>query len=446
MQNLIKENNMITKEEFAKRRKKLFAKMQINSIAIVPSALEYERSGDATFPFRQNGNFYYLTGFDEPEAVAIFVKNKKECKYILFNRKRNSAMEQWFGFRVGQNGAVKQLGADEAYPIDELDQRLPTLLQGRDILYYLMGWHSDFDAKINSILGGFQGNNRSSRIKPPVAIIQLSSILHEMRLHKSAAEIKLMQKAANITVDAFKKVMRACKPNMYEYELGAILKYEYYRQGAGVEAFPSIVAGGKNSCILHHDKCESQLKNGDLVLIDAGCEYKYYSSDITRTFPINGKFTKEQKAIYEIALEMQRGVINKIKPGITFDVLQETAAHLITAGLRKIGILKGNLKKLIADKAYEPFYMHAVSHWLGIDAHDVGEYRIANKWRKLEAGMVFTVEPGIYIKAGMKNVAKKWWNIGIRIEDDVLVTKNGNRVLTAALPKSVAEIEGLMQK
>jgi Xaa-Pro aminopeptidase len=393
--------------EFIRRRQQCIQAMEPNTAAIIMAAPECLRNGDAHYAYRQKSDFYYLTGFSEPEAILLLLPGRAEGETVLFNRERDPAKEVWTGRRVGQAGACENYGVDEAYPISEYQTKLPELLQGR-------------------------------------YEISLDSSIHEMRLFKSPAEIMTMRKAAEISVQAHLRAMRICQPGMFEYELEAELLHEFYRQGSRAEAYTSIVGSGENSCILHYVDNNSVIKNGDLVLIDAGCEYECYASDITRTFPANGRFNTEQRAIYEIVLQAQLAAIAAVKPGVAWNTFQTTCVRVITSGLLELGLLKGNLEDLIAQKAYFPFYMHGAGHWLGLDVHDAGNYNIEGKPRNIEPNMVFTVEPGIYIAPHTPNVDPKWWNIGVRIEDDILVTANSCEVLSGALPKTVSDIEALM--
>lgn len=400
---------IISPDEFVRRRQQLMQHMGPNTIAVISAAPECLRNGDAHYPYRQNSHFYYLTGFNEPEAVLVLMPGREQGETILFNRKREPAKEIWTGPRMGQLDAPARLGIDVAYPIDEYESVLATLRQNR-------------------------------------LQITIEPLLSEMRLFKSPAEIAAMRKAAKISVQAHQQAMQVCKPGMFEYELEAEILHTCYRQGSRAQAYNAIVGSGENSCVLHYDSNNCQIKNGDLVLIDAGCEYENYASDITRTFPVNGKFSAEQRAIYEIVLCAQLAAIAAVKPGVAWQTFQTICARVITEGLVELGLLQGKVEDLIAQRAYVPFYMHSSGHWLGLDVHDVGNYVIENSFRKLEPNMVFTIEPGIYIAPHTPNVDPKWWNIGVRIEDDVLVTADGCEVLSQALPKTVADIEALMTK
>lgn len=429
--------------EFAKRRRQLSQKIGTNAIAIVSAAAECRRNGDSYYPYRQNSDFYYLTGFPEPEAIAVIAPGRgAQGEYILFNRPRDPAKEVWTGRRAGQLGACKEYGADVSYPIHAFKDKLLEFIQGRNKIYFPFAQDSALEQQLTAAI-------QTTRNKAPVGApsgepANFEHYIHDMRLFKSDAEIDLMRKAAKISAEAHCVAMRACKPNMHEYELEALLQYEFYRHGSRAPAYNSIVAGGANSCILHYNDNNAVLKDGELVLIDAACEYDCYASDITRTFPVNGRFSKEQRAIYELVLSAQLAVIAAIKPGVQWNYLQELSERVITEGLLLLGILHGDLEILLQTKASHPFYMHRLSHWIGMDVHDVGDYKLRGAWRTLEPRMVFTVEPGVYIAAGNAAVDKKWWDIGVRIEDDVLVTPTGCEVLSQDVPKSVKEIEALM--
>lgn len=435
---------MIKMTEFAKRRKKLMQHIGAKGIVIIPSGSLLHRNGDSEFPFRQQSDFYYLTGFEEPGAVAVLLPKRKKGEYILFNRVRNRDEEIWTGYRAGQEGACKEFLADEAFPILEFDHKLPELFEGREEIHYALGMNECFDKKIIKAVNKIRGKIRSGA-QSPVAFVDISHTLHEMRLIKSAAEVDVMRKAALISADAHRRAMRYCKPGIYEYELEAEIMHEFQRNGARFPAYTCIVGSGANSCILHYNDNNKKIENNSMVLIDAGCEYQYYASDITRTFPANGKFSAEQAAIYDIVLQAQLAAIKTIKPGALWSTAQDVIVKIMTQGLLDLGILKGKLADLIEKQAYLPFYMHKSGHWLGLDVHDVGCYKINKQWRKLKPGMVLTVEPGIYISADTPNVHKCWHNIGVRIEDDVLVTAKGNEVLSHKAPKTIKDIEAIMK-
>lgn len=434
---------MLNFEEYQKRRQKLFDEIPPNSVAIVTSASEYKRSGDVDYPFRQDSNFYYMTGFEEPEAVAVFIPGRREGQYVLFNRERDLDAERWAGLRVGQQGACEFYGADQAFPIGVLDQKMPELLAGRQRLYYPIGKDPKLDERVLAWVAKLHKKIRSG-ISAPIEFFNVFSIIHEMRLRKSYYEIDLMRQAASISAFAHRKAMQMCRPGVMEYELEAELLYEFHKQGCRSSAYTSIVGGGANACVLHYVANSAALKDGDLVLVDAAAEYQNYAADITRTYPVNGHFSNEQLAIYEIVLKAQLAVIDIIRPGVFWNELQETAVRIISQGLLDLGLLKGTLEEVLKKQSYKTFYMHSVGHWLGLDVHDVGTYKVNDHWRALESSMVFTVEPGIYISPS-PSVAEKWWNIGIRIEDDVVVTKNGCDILTGQVPKYAKEIEALMK-
>lgn len=430
---------MFRLSELQQRRQQLLSHIKSDELIVLMAAPEYLRNGDVLYPYRQNSDFYYLTGFPEPDAIVLLIPDSKKGKFILFNRAEDSAAAIWNGERIGQIRARKEYGADEAYPINQLEIKLSEYIANTRVCYYLGDETINHQvlARINKILTHLK--------KTPVEYAKkLVDSVHEMRLKKSPTELDCLRQAAHISGQAHLRAMGACRPGLYEYQLEAELMYEFYRQGSQALAYPNIVASGANSCILHYTENRAQLKSGDLVLIDAGCEYQNYASDITRTFPVNGRFNPEQKAIYHIVLKAQQAIIALIKPGIAWNQLQKTCVDYVTQGLMDLGLLKGNLKDLIQQKSYQKFYMHGCSHWLGLDVHDVGTYKLDKKWRNLEPEMVFTVEPGIYIRPAA-DIDKKWWNIGIRIEDDVRVTSAACEVLTAQTPKDLADIENLMR-
>ncbi len=433
---------MIKPIEFKKRRQQLMQLLGNNSIAILPTATEKNRNSDSDFPFRPTSDFIYLTGFNEPESVAVFITGKKNGKFIVFCRERNAKMEIWHGRRAGLEGVKKDFGADEVYAISELDEILPTLFENRERIYYTLAQNISFDKHILQGIGAVRQKARTG-ISAPEAVISLDPIIHEMRLFKNKAEIQTMRKAAKISAAAHIKAMQTCRPGIREYEVEAELNHTFTKHGCP-PAYNSIVGGGENGCILHYTENNAVLNDGELLLIDAGAELNYYASDITRTFPVNGTFSPEQKQVYNIVLKAQLAAIKKVKPGNHWNQPHDAAVKELTKGLIDMGLLKGDLKELIKNKAYQSFYMHRTGHWLGMDVHDVGQYKTQGKWRKLEPGMVLTIEPGLYIAAKSKGVNKKWWNIGIRIEDDVLVTQDGCDVLSKDTPKTVSDIEAIM--
>jgi Xaa-Pro aminopeptidase len=428
--------------EYKNRRAKVMQEMGPGSIAIVAANKEIARNGDSDYPFRQDSNFYYLTGFNEPHAVLVLIPGRKEGEFLLFNRERNPEMEVWTGSRAGQQGACEIYGADQAFPIAEFERVLPDLMEGCHKVFYFVGFDLNFDEKIIAAQNKVRNKVRSG-VNAPVEFIQLEKILREMRLFKSTVELDLMRKAAEITAQGHSRAMRNCKPGKMEYELEAEIQYAYLSNGSRAPAYNHIIGAGQNSCVLHYNDNNAPIQQGDVVLVDSGAEYQYYACDVTRTFPANGRFTAAQKAIYEVVLAAQQAVIDLVRPGLIWNKLQEMSDRMITQGLLEVGLLSGNLDKLIETQAFRQFYMHRIGHWLGMDVHDVGTYRINDQWRPLEPGMVFTVEPGIYIPANDR-VDSKWWNIGVRIEDNILVTQDGYENLTAAIPKTVADIEALM--
>lgn len=433
----------IPKSEYARRRKALMAEMEPNSIAILPAAPMYIRNRDVEHVYRQDSDFQYLSGFPEPEAVIALIPGREHGEYVLFCRERDPARELWDGLRAGQDGAVSEYGADDAFPIGDIDDILPGLIEGRDRVYYAIGTNEAFDHRLMEWIKTIRSKARQGA-QPPSEFVALDHLLHDLRLYKSASEVKVMKHAAEISARAHIRAMQASRAGLFEYHLEAELDYEFRKGGAKMPAYGSIVAAGKNACILHYRENDAPLKDGDLVLIDAGCEIDCYASDITRTFPVSGKFSPEQKAIYELVLAANEEAFKHIAPGRHWNEAHEATVRVITAGLVELGLLAGSVDELIAAEAYKPFYMHRAGHWLGMDVHDVGDYKIGGEWRVLEPGMAMTVEPGIYIAADNQDVAKKWRGIGVRIEDDVVVTRTGCEILTSGVPKSVAEIEALM--
>lgn len=431
--------------EYQKRRQNFFQQMKENSLAILPAASEISRNNDMEYPFRQNSDLLYLTGFDEPNAFAIFEKGDTGNRFILFCMTRDPIVEQWVGYRYGVDRARELFGADEAYAIDEIDQHLPELMFHKETIYFPIGRYRHIDQQVIVWLNTVRAQLRSG-INMPSEIINLEAISHEMRLIKSDAEIEKLQKACDINIEAFLRLFSACVPGKFEYELAAELEYIYRKNGVNELAFGTIVGSGENSTILHYTQNNRQIKSGDILLVDAGCVLNYYPSDITRTMPANGKFTKEQLAIYELVLAMQTAALEKMKPGQRYIDPHQAAIRVCVEGLKDLGILTGDLDSLIETEAYRPFYMHKLSHWIGLDDHDPSAYKVNREWRTLESGMVLSAEPGVYIKAGLKGVDERWWNIGVRIEDDILITEKGHRNFTKALPKQPAEIEQLVGK
>ncbi|MDJ0917059.1 MAG: Xaa-Pro aminopeptidase [Woeseiaceae bacterium] len=432
----------MNQKEFARRRRQLMRMMGHGGIAILPAAPQQPRSRDVEHRYRQDSDFYYLTGFDEPEAVAVLVPGRKNGEFLLFCREKNAEKELWDGHRSGPEGVVQDFGADDAFPIDDIDEILPGIMESCSRVYYAMGLNAEFDGHVADWVNSLRSGG-SRGVHVPQEFVALDHLLHDMRLYKSRPEISAMRRAAKVAVAAHERAMKATRPGMYEYELEAEFLYEFRRHDAWTSYSP-IVGGGANACTLHYVTNRDELKDGDLVLIDAGCELDFYASDITRTFPVNGRFSPEQRAVYEIVLEAQLAAIDKTAKGNHWDEPHAAAVRVITRGLKKLGLLEGTLPKLIKEGAYRQFFMHKTGHWLGMDVHDVGDYKVGDEWRLLESGMVTTVEPGIYIPNTRKYPAK-FRGIGIRIEDDVAITAKGPDVLSKGLVKEPDAIEALMQ-
>lgn len=428
-------------KEYQSRRRALASRLPPDSIAVIPAASELIRNGDAHYRFRQDSDFYYLTGFNEPDALLLV---NAAGESVLFSRPRDPAQEQWTGRRLGQDDACAVLGVQAAYSLTQLENHLPQLLAGKHAIFYPVGRHPVWEKQVQDAWKIVKGQARRG-IKAPEAFWDLAPILSEMRLFKSDSEIKLMQRAAQISVAAHERAMKACINYEFEYQLEAELLYEFSHQGCRSVAYDSIVAGGHNACILHYNDNNQRLRQGDLVLIDAGGEFENYAADITRTFPINGRFSSEQRAIYDLVLCSQKAGIACVRAGKPWDGVQRSIVQVLTAGLVELGLLKGSVNTLIEEEAYKPFYMHQSGHWLGLDVHDCGAYKIKGKWRNFEPGMVLTVEPGLYISAGTKGVEERWWGIGVRIEDDILVTSNGYEKLSGHLAVEMDELEALIR-
>lgn len=415
-----------------------------DSVAIIPSAREATRSNDTAYRFRQDSDFLYLTGFEEPEAIAIIAPGREQ-KFTLFLRPRDPEREIWDGRRAGVEGAKNEYGANEAFPIVEFDEKLHDILDGAETLYYRLGVHPDLDDTIIRQIARMRALNRKP-IHPPQTIVDPATIVHEMRVLKSPEEIELMQRAADIAAEAHCEAMKAARAGMKEYEVEALIELIFKRRGAAAPAYTSIIGAGANATVLHYINNDGELRDGDLLLIDAGAEYKGYASDITRTFPINGRFSKAQREIYDLVLEAQMACVEMVTPGTTHDQLKAHSIEVLTDGLVRLGLLKGDPKELIKEKKHEQFYMHGLGHMLGIDVHDVGRYYYGKESRALEPGVVMTVEPGLYVSPNTKNIPEQYLGIGVRIEDDVLCTSNGPRVLTDKVPKQADEIEALMAR
>lgn len=433
----------VPRAEYARRRRKLLAMLEPDSIAIVPAASQALRSRDTEYPFRQDSDFLYLSGFEEPDAVAVLIPDRAHGEYVLFCQERDTHEELWNGPRAGTFGACEHFGAHDAFPLADIDDILPGLIEGRGRVYYSMGRSREFDARVMAWVASIR-SKVAAGAAPPGEFTDLDYLLHEQRLYKSAGELRQMRRAAQISALAHRRAMRQARQGMYEYQLEGELQHEFNRHGARHAAYPSIVAGGSNACVMHYTSNAAKLRSGDLVLIDAGCEYRGYASDVTRSFPVNGRFSRKQRALYDVVLAAQRAALAAIRPGADWNAPHDASVEVITAGLVDLGLLRGKLATLIERGAYRSFYMHRVGHWLGLDVHDVGDYRLGGQWRQLEAGMVMTVEPGLYVSPDNSDVPAGWRGIGIRIEDDVAVTADGNEVLSADLPTGADEIEALM--
>ncbi len=428
-------------------------RMDPKSVAIIPAAREAVRSHDTNYRYRQNSDFFYLTGFEEPEAIAVIAPSEAK-KFTLFVRPRDPERAIWDGYRAGVEGAKADYSADEAFPIAEFDEKLPEILDGPASLYYAFGHaDSELDEKIIRQLTLMRETNRRP-LEPPQTIVDPTLILHEMRVFKSEPEVEIMQRAADIAAAAHVEAMKTARAGMKEYEIEALLEASFRRQGAAGSSYTSIVGSGANATTLHYITNQDTLRDGDLLLVDAGAEYLGYASDITRTFPIDGQFTEAQRDIYDLVLKTQMSCIDMVRPGVRLEDLKTHSVEMLTEGMVKLGLLKGDPAKLIEEKKYMQFYMHNLGHFLGIDVHDAGRYYFNGESRPAEPGMVMTIEPGLYISPDTKNIPEgfnqdvpaKYLGIGVRIEDDVLVTEKGARVLTDKVPKDAGEIEALMAK
>ena len=427
------------RKEFVRRRRQFMRMIGKGAIAILPAAPVRHRNGGIEYPYRQDSHFHYLTGFPEPEAVAVLIPGRSHAEYLLFVRERDAERESWDGPRAGTEGAIERYGADDAFPIEDIDDILPGLIEQRSQIYYSMGQHWDFDQHVQAWVQGVRAGHRPLGDGDFVA---LNHVLDDMRLYKSRAEQGILRRAAQIAVGAHRRAMRFAKPGRMEYEVMAEIQHEFRSHNADL-SYPPIVAGGANACVMHYRGNDQRLSEGDLLLLDTGCELDYYASDVTRTFPVSGRFSPAQRAVYEVVLEAQAAAIDKVRPGNHWNEPHEAAVRVITHGLAKLGLLKGAISRLIKEQAYQPYFNHRTGHWLGIDVHDVGDYKVGGEWRVLEAGMALTVEPGIYIRPSSR-VSKEFWNIGIRIEDDVLVTNGAAEVLSGALEKAPEAIESLV--
>ncbi len=425
----------------AQRRARLLARMP-RGIAVIPTAPEVARNADTHYDYRHDSHFYYLTGFPEPEAVLVLIAGDK-AQSLLFCREKNAEREIWDGFRYGPDAACEKFGFDAAYPVSQLDEKLTELMGNQPALYYPLGADAAWDARLLKIRSAVKEKARSG-IRAPDEIRDVRETVNEMRLVKDAGEQDTMRRAAKVSCGAHRRAMRFTRPGLHEYEVEAELLHEFCRHGARHPAYTSIVAGGANACTLHYVGNNAQLNDGDLLLIDAGCELDSYASDITRTFPVGGKFSAAQQDVYEIVLAAQAAAIEAAKPGKVWNAPHDAALRVLAQGFIDLKLCQGNVESVIESGSYRQFYMHRTGHWLGMDVHDVGEYKIGDQWRPLQSGMTLTVEPGCYIRPS-DNVPRALWNIGIRIEDNVLITPGGNEVLTLDAPKTVNEIEELMR-
>lgn len=431
----------IPSSEFARRRRQLMRMIGGDAIAIIPAAPERVRSNDTLYPYRQDSDFHYLCGFPEPGAVLVLIPGRAAGETLLFCRERDPERERWDGPRAGLEGAVEQYGADDAYPIGDIDDILPGLIEGRSRIHFHIGRDADFDQRLIGWVNRVRAEVRRGAV-PPHEISALGSLLHEMRLIKSRAELKLMREAARVSVRAHRRALAATRPGLREYHIEAELLAEF-RRGDAVPAYDCIVGTGANTCVLHYRAGAAELRDGDMLLVDAGGEYRNYAADITRTFPVNGRFSPAQRALYDVVLDAQRAAVDAARVGQPYSAMHDAAVKALTEGLIALGLVEGPLRSAIKEERYKPFYMHKTGHWLGLDVHDVGDYRIDGHWRELEPGMVCTIEPGLYI-APDAPLAAKWRGIGIRIEDDVLIGKDGPEVLTRGLPSAAADIEAMV--
>jgi Xaa-Pro aminopeptidase len=425
------------------RREEFMRRIGRRSVAIFPSAPPAIRNADVEHEYRQESDFYYLSGFEEPNSALVLAPGNPKHKFVMFVQPKDREQEVWTGWRAGPEAAMRDYGADRAYTNDKLDKELPKLLKRADRLYYRFGTDPDFDRRVIKLMRHFQRERQRNGIGPS-AVIDPADILHEMRLIKSDAELELLRRAIDISAEAHLAAMRALKPSMYEYEIEALLRYVFKKNASRRPGYPPIVASGPNATVLHYTANNRLIREGDLLLIDAGAEFGYYTGDITRTIPASGSYSQEQAAIYQIVLDAQLKAIAAVRPGARFSEPHNCAVRVLTEGMVRLGLLKGEVDELIEKGKYKKFYMHRTSHWLGMDVHDAGSYKVADQWRELRPGMVLTVEPGLYIAEDLEDVDPCYRGIGVRIEDDVLVTEDGNEVLSARVPKAIEEIESLM--
>ncbi|MDE0349137.1 MAG: aminopeptidase P N-terminal domain-containing protein [Gammaproteobacteria bacterium] len=436
----------VSAEEYRGRRRRLMGAMEAGSVALLPSARVRYRNRDAEYPFRQDSDFYYLTGFEEPDCILVLAPGRPQGETVLFCRDRDARAERYTGERLGPERAAQVLGLDDAFPYADLDDILPGIVEGRERVHVTLGDHPDFDRRLIGWVTDLRAKEASGA-SPPGEFVSLKSLLHEQRLYKSPAERGLMERAAEITARAHFRAMRRCAPGVTEGQLEAELAHEFLASGARAPAYPPIVAGGRNACVMHYMRNDGVLHDGDLVLIDAGCEFEHYAADVTRTFPVNGTFTPPQRDLYELVLAAQMAALDAAVAGADFLAPHREATRVLTGGLIDLGLLGTSFEEAIETEAYRQYTVHNSSHWLGIDVHDVGDYRVGGAWRTLEPGMAITVEPGLYFPddGSVANVPAHWRGVGIRIEDDVLIEERGSRVLTAPVPRLVDDIEAVMR-
>ena len=442
-----------SREQIQQRREEFMERIK-GGVAIFPAAPTAIRNSDVEHEYRQDTDFYYLTGFEEPNAVAVLAPDHAEHRFTLFVQPKDREREVWTGWRAGAEGAIRDYGADAAYTLDKLDEQLPRLAGKSERIYYRFGSDPTFDERLIGFMRRFQRERQRSGVGPN-SVIDPADLLHEMRLIKTGDDLALLRRAVEITCEGHMAAIRSLRPTIYEYELEAALRFVFRKNGSPRPGYPPIVASGANATVLHYTTNNRRIEENDLVLIDAGTEYGYFTGDVTRTLPASGVFTDEQEAVYQIVLDAQLAAIEAVRPSATFIEPHERAVRVLTEGLVRLGLLNGDVDKLIEEgnkynnqpdmpAGYKKFYMHRTSHWLGMDVHDAGPYKVADEWRKLEAGMVLTIEPGIYIAEDLTDVDPRYLGIGVRIEDDVLVTRSGNEVLSASVPKTIDEIEGMM--
>lgn len=429
-------------QQHHRRRQELLNQIGKNDIVIVPTSSVKTRNSDVDFQFRSDSDFFYLTGFSEPDAVAVICPGRANGEYVIFCREKDPKRELWDGRRAGLEGVVEHFGADDAFPFEDIGDILPGMMEERDKVYTNVGRYPEFDVQVLDWLNKIKLDASSGK-HAPYELVDLSHLLYEQRLIKRKDEVSIMRKAGKISAAGHQRAMQTCRPGMFEYQVQAEMECEFRKSGSVYNAYPSIVAGGANACILHYTENDRVLKDGDLLLIDAGAELDCYASDISRTFPVNGKFTGEQRALYDIVLAAQHAAFDKCSTEHNWNEPHEAAVKTISQGLLDEKLLRGSLDEVLESQAYAQFYMHRTGHWLGMDVHDVGDYQVEDNWRELEVGMVFTVEPGIYVSPTQK-IDSRWHNIGIRIEDNVLITKQGHEILTRDVPTDPDEIEALM--